>query len=309
MPNQTAAGRAAVRIALATAALGVAFPTAVLAGPINLTNTTDPATLAAALGAGGGLTITSIVINNGATSQFGTISNFNVTLDGFSGVVLSTGQILELLPSFNNGLGGGFSTPSTETFSGGTPEFDAYGASHILNFTNSNDVAAMTVNFDLASASQLTFEFVFGSIEYPEFTNLYTDTFLAFLDGLGDSNQLALDEFSNPIQVGLSFASSLVTYNTDTAFSNPHGLQSLTMRSSTLAAGSHSIRFEVGDVNDTFLDSAVFLSSLRAESGVQGAAPRFIPGGPASVPEPTTILLVGSGCALVVLRRRLTRRP
>ena len=72
-----------------------------------------------------------------------------------------------------------------------------------------------------------------------------------------------------------------------------------------LAAGSHSIRFEVGDVNVTFLDSAVFLANLHVGEGPAGPAFRSIPSSTAAVPEPTTILLVGSGCAVAVLRRRL----
>lgn len=148
----------------------------------------------------------------------------------------------------------------------GTTEFDTYGPGNIANFSRSNDVARLEVNFTLSSPSAVSFDFIFGSIEYPNFTSSYTDAFLVFLDGT--TNQIVFDPLHNPVQVGLSFASLLTTADQNTAFADPHGLVGpLTTTTPVLAAGSHTLLFEVGDVNDHLLDSAVFIANLRTSSG------------------------------------------
>jgi hypothetical protein len=265
---------------------------------IIVTQTTNGASLGAALGGGGGLTINSVTLTNGAASQFGTYTNFTslpVTIG--NGVVMSTGQVVQVLPSFNNGLQGSSTTPSTDTGTSGTAEFDAYGPGHITNFSSSNDVAATLVSFTLSSASQVGFDFIFGSVEYPQFTSSYTDAFLAFLDGTAPANQIVFDASNNAVQVGGTFASALTTADTNTAFSSPHGLMKLqTFTVGQLSAGNHSILFEVGDVNDHILDSAVFISDLHAGSGQGGTT--------GEVPEPGSWILLGTVCAALMLKLR-----
>ena len=254
-----------------------------LAGPIVVTQTTNLVALANALGGGGGLTITSVQILNGADSQFGTYTGFTGVANG---VVMSTGQVVQTTPAFHSSG----NSPSTDTGKTGTAEFNAYGPGHITNFSNSNDVAALLVNFTLSSPSQVGFDFVFGSVEYPVYTSQYTDAFLAFLDGTGAANQIAFDAGGKAVQVGASFASALTTSDTNTAFYNPHGLFKLTtFTQGQLAAGPHTLIFEVGDVNDHILDSAVFISGLHAGAGQGGTNP--------TVPEPSTLALMGLGIA------------
>ena len=120
-------------------------------------------------------------------------------------------------------------------------------------FPISYDVAALKVDFTLNAASQVGFDFVFGSVEYPVYVNSFTDAFIAFLDGTASADQIVFDASNNPVQVGTSFASALTTADTNTAFSNPHGLVKLQTFTNELAAGSHYIIFEVGDVNDHVL--------------------------------------------------------
>jgi hypothetical protein len=269
--------------------------------PLVVTQTTDTTALAAALGTGvGGLTIDSVSIVNGADVQFGTYTGFDsppVTIG--DGIVLSSGNVEQVYPSFNNGVAGTATTPSTNTGVAGTAEFDGYGAGRIENFASSNDVAAIEVAFTLAAATQVTFDFVFGSVEYPQYTSNYTDAFLAFLDGLTPADQIVFDGAGNPVQVGVSFASLLTTADTNTAFADPHGLLRLQTRTlATLAAGSHTLRFEIGDVNDHILDSAVFISNLRGEKGGGGT------GTPLPEPGPAALLSVGIVGGLVYARRR-----
>ncbi len=267
---------------------------AMLASAVTITQTTNPVALGAALGGGGGLTVTSVAVNNGAATQFGTYTGFTsppVTIG--DGVVLSTGLVVQTTAAFHSSN----DTPSTSTGQPGTAEFDAYGPGHITNFNDSNDVAALLVNFTLSSASQIGFDFVFGSIEFPNFTSNFTDAFLAFVDGTAVSNQIVFDASNNAVQVGNTFASALTTADTNTAFADPHGLVKLqTFTVNQLAAGSHSLIFEIGDVNDHILDSGVFISNLHAGTGTGGTTP---PG----IPEPASLALVGLGLAALAANR------
>ncbi len=260
-----------------------------------VTTTTNGTTLGTALGGGGGLTINSVSVANGADAQFGTYTGFTsppVTIG--DGIVLSSGDAAETTAAFHSSSG----LPSTDEGQSGTAEFDAYGPTHITNFSSSNDVAALTVNFTLSAPSQVGFNFIFGSVEFPVFTSDFTDAFLAFLDGTGTANQVVFDASNQAVQVGGSFASALTTADTNSAFSDPHGLVKLQTFTNVLSAGAHTLTFEVGDVNDHVLDSAAFISDLHAGQGTVGT------GTGGAVPEPASVGLVGIGIAGLLWARR-----
>jgi hypothetical protein len=284
-----------VLVTISRAACTFVFATAAWATTMTVTQTTDTTILGPALGGGGGLTIVSASITNGDDAQFGTFSNFTsppVTIG--DGVVLSTGFAENTTAASHSDL----NLPSNNMGVGGTAEFNAYGPGHITNFNNSNDVAALVVNFTLSAPSQVGFDFIFGSVEYPVFVGTFTDSFLAFLDGTAVNNQIVFDSAGQAVQVGTTFTSELTTADTNSAFSDPHGLVELQTYTGTLSAGSHSIVFEVGDVNDHILDSAVFLSNLHAGPGPIGTT--------STVPEPGSMAMFGIGvaCLIAGLRRK-----
>ncbi len=262
---------------------------------ISVTQTTSPTALGGAL-QGAGLTVDSATITNGAAAQFGTYSGFNgsvITLG--NGVVLSSGNVKDTEHPIPGDV------LSTEEGSGGTNEYNAYGIANVTNFTEGFDVAALKIDFTLPTASAVAFSFVFGSMEYPDYVNDFTDAFMTFLDGTAASNQIVFDSTGHPVQVGSSFASSLTTADTSTAFTSPQGLIGvLTTTTGTLAAGSHTLYFEVGDVNDQELDSAVYLTDLHATTGGTG------PITTSPVPEPSSyaLLMAGLFAVGVGLRRR-----
>ncbi|MCK9687169.1 choice-of-anchor L family PEP-CTERM protein [Scleromatobacter humisilvae] len=266
---------------------------------ISVTQSTSSTVLGGAL-QGSGLTINSSTVTNGAAAQFGTYSGFNgsvITLG--NGVVLSSGNVKDTEHPIPGDV------LSTEEGSGGTSEYNAYGAANVTNFTAGFDVAALRVDFTLPTASAVAFSFVFGSMEYPDFVDDFTDAFMTFLDGTSASNQIVFDATGHPVQVGSSFASSLTTADTSTAFTSPQGLIGvLTTTTGTLAAGDHTLYFEVGDVNDQELDSAVYLTNLHA-SDAGGTGPITT----SPVPEPSgyALLMAGLLAVGVGLRRRQSR--
>ena len=278
-------------------AAACAFMLAASVSGLTVTQTTDGTTLGTALGGGGGLTVVSASVVNGAASQFGTYTGFTSppVIIG-DGIVMSTGNAVDTTADSYSFL----NFPSTNTGASGTAEFDAYGPGHITSFGGSFDVAALMVQFTLSSASQVGFDFIFGSVEYPTFVGTFTDSFLAFLDGTAVADQIVFDASNQAVQVGTTFSSALTTADTNSAFEDPHGLLQLRTFTNTLSAGSHSIIFEVGDVNDHILDSAVFLSNLHAGPGTVGTAP---PGTDSSVPEPGTLALIGAGLACLIAGR------
>ncbi|MBL9121326.1 MAG: choice-of-anchor L domain-containing protein [Phycisphaerae bacterium] len=230
-----------------------------------------------------GIEIDSITIHKGVSGQFGTYSNFDLApVTIANGIVLSSGKVNNLAPIPGASLPGynPASPPaqvnSQMTFvgNGGTPEFDEHGLDEIENFYASFDVAAIRVDFTLDEDSQVQFDFIFGSVEFPYWTNQFTDAFAVFLDELDPGAQICFDASGAPIQVGSSFAGLETTEDKNTAFSNPHGvIHHLTTTTEELPAGPHTLWFEVGDVNDHILDSAVFLANLRTGVGDPGTEP------------------------------------
>ena len=287
-----------VAAVLCAVACALMLASSASATPLTITQTTDGTALATALGGGGVLTINSASVTNGNANQVGTYTGFTsppVVIG--DGVVMSTGYAVNTTADSYSFL----NFPSTNTGADGTAEFDAYGPGHISNFGGSHDVAALLVNFTLSSDSQVGFDFIFGSVEYPTYIGTFTDSFLAFLDGTAVTDQIVFDASNQAVQVGNTFSGALTTADTNSAFADPHGLLKLKTFTNTLSAGSHSIVFEIGDVNDHILDSAVFISNLHAGPGDVGTG--------ATVPEPGTLVLIGVGLAcLIAGRRRSTVR-
>ena len=279
---------------------------------LTVTQTTDGTGLRNALvtnsGEFGSITASYAV---GNSSQVGTYTGFSlppVTLG--DGVVMSTGNAVDAVGPYNNGVSGGL--VSTDFGGGSTPEIEAYSAAHDPNWASGHDAAVLQLDFSLANPSAIAFNFILGSVEYPIFAGFFVDPFQVFLDGA----PITFDALGEPAQLGNNFASQLRTNDTNTIFTgvganvgnDAHALfDTLTTRSGTLGAGDHTIRFEIADAYDGQYDSAVFISDFRLTTN---------PGAPhtdsiGAVPEPTNAALLAVGAALIgiALRRQAATRP
>lgn len=282
----------------AAAAVALLVCAAGAAGAVTTTVTTESDALIDALNPIG-LTINSVVVRSGQPGQIGTFADFStlpVTIH--DGIVLSSGSVADLSPLAEaqspdydpagpparvNSQMVTDSDTDGNILSGGTAEFDNYGnggqgTPGITNFQGSFDVAALEVQFTLAAPSQLKFDFIFATVEFPVYTGSFTDAFLVFVDGVQPADQVCFDSNNDPVQVANSFAGLETTADVNSAFGAPHGLiHHLTTTTGNLAAGSHTIIFEVGDVNDHILDSAAFITDLRAVAAGTGGGPGTTP--------------------------------
>src|SRR5262249_50851109 len=128
-------------------------------------------------------------------------------------------------------------------------------------------------------------DLMFGSEEFPQFINQFTDIAAVFVDGTnyayfnGDPNQLlhittgSVGDFyanGNPANVGEAGAGPLsIQYN---------GISAPLTLTATLGAGTdnpdgtttHTLKIAIADTNDTAYDSGLFVSNLHIGSDSGG---------------------------------------
>ena len=230
----------------------------------------------------------------GAAIASGLFTGADGVLPFAGGVALTSGSV-NLVPGPNNAedaeaVNNAASNPNLNALS---PGADVYGDASTLAFTFRT------------TGNAISFQYVFGSEEYPEFVGLYNDVFGFFLDGV---NIALIPNTTTPISINTVNSGVNSQYYRDNPTDDLNiqydGLVGVSMPLFATAAVTpnveHTIMFGVEDVAD-----------LKYDSGVMLAAGSFVATGlpdptPEPIPEPATLLTSASGLAVLVryIRRR-----
>jgi len=270
-----------IRLLLAiVSALWLARP----AQAITVTATQNVTTLVNALlgGGGTGIVVTNVTLSGHAQASFeepgsfetssGTYANGSGTYGIGAGVVLSTGAVERYGdgPNTQDDASAVYLTPSFE-LAAATPAQEALldpitsvGMESFDHF----DVTELVIQFDMQPGfPNVRFNVVFGSEEYPEYAEIgYFDGFGMFLNGTNVAFVAA-----QPVNITHPDMAALSGTELDGVLA-PGG-NPLLVFGGPVAATGNTLRFIIGDREDSILDSTVYISSLRAvpEPGDAGA--------------------------------------
>ena len=206
----------------------------------------------------------------GDPSQIGWFNGLNSNLDIDSGIVLSSGNVLQL-------IGPNASGSTTASFSGiGDLTLDLIVAPDVTN-----DAAVLEFDF-VPTSDVLSFKYVFGSEEYLEFVTSFNDAFGFFLSGPNPAGGMYVDEniaiipgtINTPVSIfNVNNVSNSAYYidngdgftapqNTDPTVIQFDGFTTpLTATADVNCGDTYHIKIVVADVNDWSYDSGVFLEA------------------------------------------------
>ena len=229
----------------------------------------------------------------GVSHASGTFSDGTTSGIGIeSGIILSTGNAADA-PGPNT-----VDNITTRNYLLGDSDLAA-----LAGYASTYDANILEFDFDVATTGTLSFNYVFASDEYNEWTNSqYNDVFAFFLDG---TNIALIPETNIPVAINTVNGGG-ATYGTNPSYEEYYnnndlndggpyydiqydGFTDVFAATALIDEGTHHIRLAITDVMDPFWDSAVFIEegSFSFETSVPVAP----------VPEPATILLVGAGLA------------
>ena len=278
------------------------------AGQLTTLDNTSAGALANALtsGGAGGITITSETLSTNTSGSlassglFSTVGTNNFGLSG-SGIVISSGDAAQdgTTGPFINGVTTNFGTNATAA------------QTTLLNQVATapdgwHDVTELQITFTAAAnTSHVFFNTVFTSAEYPQFVGQFIDGFGLFLNGtniaFAGGNPVNID---NPLMVNTAFpadgGNDGTQYQTtpEQGVLVQNGSAVLTYGGAVIPGSTdNTLTFIVADANDNLLDTTAFIQ------GLGNAAP------PNNAPEPTSLILLGSGLlGLRFARRRRGKR-
>jgi hypothetical protein len=265
------------------------------AGILTTMNDTSANDLAAALtsGGAGGITVTGATLSTNTSAGsvassgiFTTVGTNNYGLTG-SGIVISSGNAAQ------DGTTGPFiEFVSTQFGTNATPS--QFNLLHQVSPASSSfhDVTELDITFTAGpTTSQIFFNAVFGSAEYPVYVGQFIDGFGLFLNGTNiafaggqptNINSTSMVNTGYPVDGGVNGSQFQTTPLGGLLVSN--GSPVVTYSGSVIPGSTgNTLTFIIGDANDSALDTTAFIQSL-------GNAPPV-----ASVPEPSTFGLVGAG--------------
>ena len=233
-------------------------------GSIVISGDNNPNTLANAVTAAGGAGLTVISAARSGPTPAGVFSSGTFVLtsppDTYGltqgGIVLSTGNVTDYQT--------GPSTSTSRTFAYGTTETAAQKVllDPITGVFVHRDVTQLDIIFNANSnTSNVFFNVVFGSEEYPEFVNSsFIDGFGLYLNGTNIAFQNAM-----PVNINHPCMAAVPGTELDGVLTDCGGTNRVVLLfSGTVVPGSVSNRltFIVADTSDTQLDTTVYISAL-----------------------------------------------
>lgn len=283
---------------LTTLALGLAAAVAASSASAMTITAMDNADNLANNILGSGVTISNVSYTgvNAASGYFsgGTAAGIGIE----SGIVLTSGYASNLNGTSNTSdyITGANGQPGDSDLDGLIPGYDTYDAT-VLEFDFQID--ALTTG---ATTGGAYFQYVFGSEEYNEYVgSSYNDVFGFFMGGTGGTNHALIPGTTTPVAINNVNNGSYPAYyndndpnDTSVPFAFEYdGFTDVFQASFTgLNVGqSYTVKLAIADAGDHILDSGVFLkgSSFSNEP----------------IPEPATMLLMGTGLSgLIAVRRR-----
>jgi gliding motility-associated-like protein len=261
---------------------------------------------------GSGVTASNIVFSQGSVNpdaQIGYFNGSNSNLGLDSGIVLSTGNVLDAMPgNFAGGMFGGLlNYPDLLNVANSVPPM--IGQAFVVQ--DVNDVAVLEFDF-VPSSDTVKFRYVFASDEYLTYINSqYNDVFAFFISGpgingpfAGNSQNIAVVPNSAP-PLPISISSVQPALNGQYYINNPNNTtvgfngftQVFTAMSPVTCGLTYHIRIAIADGSDGALDSGVFLEANSFTSeGVQLT-------GSVSIGGTDSILYEGCGVATIEMMR------
>lgn len=217
-----------------------------------------------------------------------------------SGIILTTGAAADAVGPNHNGsdpseilYGTGTNFDAFDDTTGVNSGVDGYPALDALAGTSTFDGAILEFDFETIVAGDLSFDFVFASEEYLDFVARgFNDVFGFFLDGTnialvpGTSSPISIDTIS-PIDNPVYYVNNVNPASHDIEYDGFTTV--LAAESLGLTAGTHSMTLAIADGFDNLLDAAVFIEAGSFSFVTDEEVP------PPAVPEPATMLLLGSG--------------
>ncbi len=181
------------------------------------------------------------------------------------GILLTSGKA-DIAIGPNNETDAGLDQDGGDTHDPGNGDADL---TAMVPGYESFDACLLTLKFTTdTSVHGITFDFVFGTDEFPEYVNsLYNDIFCAFLDG----ENICFDHNNNLINVNNDFFQ--IDNQSDPLNLEYDGFTPLLRTSDTLTEGNHTLKFAICDMGDQILDAGVFLSNFKFEYTNQGTDP------------------------------------